>query len=529
MLNYYRDWIKIQNTTLTLNANSIESRLIKLEIELVDREDLSNKYSINVVVVDDFEYIPIRIDTIKISYPKPKIVDISGLLYQFGINQISISLEENDQKVSWAQYNYDKMTIMFSNMTKQDYGDHILRVLIYNSWLKRFFEAYLVVEIYPKNPPTAVGTLSNMTVYQGQDKIILIMQNDIFYDKDDVFSIIINSWDDVLVNIDTSFKNISASDPSSILDFKFNKNFVGNCSSSLIAVDSLLQTASINLNIDVLKCPQDHWIYWNGPYTTDCTQWVSGYIINSSNGKWVTAYEYYDRWVIVIFIIIVFLMTFFTDHDLNASYALLESMTFYWIIFYVFKNKSSYINQYFEQLTMITSHLNSLLVPVYNYFEINNNDEQITYSFVLNWATIIIVIWIYIVYSCFNQKSENTNNQIENSFSKFFSRYIHWSSTYLWFCLFIEIFSINNLLSFRLLSYIAACVFILNSVVFSYWVVFYSAQEWLICSRINIIKKIRIKSIFYDKLKNVDYLLILRYTAVTFNQDRLWKKRALLF
>ena len=60
------------------------------------------------------------------------------------------------------------------------------------------------MEIYPHNPPTVVGTISNITVYQGQDKIKLIIQNDIFYDKDDVFSIIINSWDDVLVNIDTS-------------------------------------------------------------------------------------------------------------------------------------------------------------------------------------------------------------------------------------------------------------------------------------------------------------------------------------
>ena len=377
------------------------------------------------------------------------------------------------------------------------------------------------MEIYPHNPPTAVGTISNMTAYQGQDKIKLIIQNDIFYDTDDVFSIVINSWNDVLVNTDTSLHNISVSNPTSILDLNFNKDFVGNWSSSLIAVDSLVQTASIKFNIHVLKCPQDHWIYWNGPNTKDCTQWVSGYIVNSSNGKWVAADEYYDRWFIAAFIIIVLLMTFFTDHDLNASYVLLESMTFYWIIFYAFKNKASYTSQYFEQLTMITSHLNSLLVPAYNYFEITDNDDQITSSFVLNWATIIIVIWIYIVYSCFSYGSVNTNKQIEHSLLKFFSRYIHWSSTYLWFCLFIEIFSINNPQNFRLLSYIATCVFILTALIFSYWVVFYSTQEWLIWSRFNIIKKIRIKVLFYDKLKKVDYFLILRYTAVAFVQDLL--------
>ena len=147
MLNCFRDWIKMQNTTLMLNPVSIESSPTKLEIELVDRENLSNKYSINIKVVDDFEYILNSIGRIKVSYPKPKIVDVSGLLYQFDINQISVSLEENDQKVSWVQYNNDKMTIIFSNMTKQDYGDHILGVLIYNSWFKRFYEAYLVVKI----------------------------------------------------------------------------------------------------------------------------------------------------------------------------------------------------------------------------------------------------------------------------------------------------------------------------------------------------------------------------------------------
>ena len=145
MLNCFRDWIKIQNNTLTLNTNSLESSPMKLEIELVDRENLINKYSINVIVVDDFEYIANPIGIIKISYPKPKTVDISGLLYQFDINQISISLKENDEQVSWAKFNYDKMMIIFSNMTKQDYGDHNLKVLIHNSWFKKFFEAYLVV------------------------------------------------------------------------------------------------------------------------------------------------------------------------------------------------------------------------------------------------------------------------------------------------------------------------------------------------------------------------------------------------
>ena len=154
----------------------------------------------------------------------------------------------------------------------------------------------------------------------------------------------------MLITSNYSFQNLTLANPSSTFNLKFSKNFVGEWPSSLIAVDSILQTAIIGFIINVLKWPQSYCLYWDSSGTFDWTQWISGYVIDGVNRKWVPEAIYYDGWIIMAFAILIILLTIFTDHDLNASNILLESITIYWMLFMCFKNKAINIKQYYERI-----------------------------------------------------------------------------------------------------------------------------------------------------------------------------------
>ena len=310
------------------------------------------------------------------------------------------------------------------------------------------------------------------------------------------------------------WKKFKEYNPSSTLYFNIYKDYIGNCTSSLIAIDSLLQTASISFNVEVLKWPQENWKYWNGPEIEDWLECVKGYVMSSFNNKWVIAEVYFDRWFIIAFAIIVLLITFFTDHELNASYLLLESITFYWILFYSFKNKASHIKQYFEQLKLIVTHFNSLFFPIYNYFVSTNLENQITSSFTLNWVSIIVIISIFSVLWYLKFKS-NISHKMHSFFSvKKFSKYFHWASSYLLFWAFYEIFGFDNQFDFLLLSYIITFIALIMLFIFSYWFIIYPFQNWWIWSKFFIFEKIRKEFIQIDNLKKTNYMLIIRYNFI---------------
>lgn len=77
-------------------------------------------------------------------------------------------------------------------------------------------------------------------------------------------------------------------------------------------------------------------------------------------------------------------MTVLTEHDLNASYALLESLTCYWMLFAVVETNASYIRQYFDQMLAVVSSCSSLLYPVYVWLGVISSPSGITNSFALN-------------------------------------------------------------------------------------------------------------------------------------------------
>ena len=159
-----------------------------------------------------------------------------------------------------------------------------------------------------------------------------------------------------------------------LLQIMFPKNYIGHWNSSIIAVDFFTQTSIIDFSIEVLKWPQEHWLYWNGPEAIDWTEWIPGFFIDPSTGKWRVGAPYFDSWVIISFVYVILLLTILTDRDVNASYVLLESITLYWMLFLVFEDNEFKIKHYFAQIKIVLTHLNSILIP--NFAKIFKLDEN---------------------------------------------------------------------------------------------------------------------------------------------------------
>ena len=195
--------------------------------------------------------------------------------------------------------------------------------------------------------------------------MVLKISKGFFYSKNEEFSIVFKFCIDVNPNknhSEMSFKNFNS---LTFLQIIFNKKFVGIWESNLIAVDSFMQTSIVTFYFNVLKWPQKYWLYWNSPNLTDCIEWIQGFIVDSSTGEWRMSELLFDKWVIISFVIIVLIITITSDIDLNASYALLENITFYWMLFSIFNVKEYSIKNYFNQISVVITHFNSLIFPLF--------------------------------------------------------------------------------------------------------------------------------------------------------------------
>ena len=322
----YRDWVTFKNKSLTFNPTSTNLGSQPLEVGLVDQQELMTHYILNIQVVDEFKYDPDKLDKIYIRYPKENQVNVSSLFDEFANHRTQVYIKEENETVSWTVFDNKSLIVMISNPIFGDYGEHNLTISIFDEWYSRYFESSFVLDIHFPNPPTAVGSIADVTAYQGQDKVELYIDEGIFYDEDDTFSVIIQWWNNLRISDDVSFNNLTLVNPSNNFDLKFNKNYVGKWESQLIAIDSLLQTAIIDFYVDVLKWPQAHWLYWNGPDLKDCALWIKGFEIDGSTGACSMTQVYFDWWIIIVYVIIVLFATIFTEHDLNASYIFLESI-----------------------------------------------------------------------------------------------------------------------------------------------------------------------------------------------------------
>ena len=302
---------------------------------------------------------------VTIYYPEIVSFNILKLLDQLITHKLSIQIMENNKDVRWAKYEPDNQSIIFSNYTQNDIGEHTLSMSVYDDWFSRYFNSTIMVIISMPHPPSAVGKISNITAYQGQDAVVLYIEEGVFYNKNEVFTLTLSMWTDVYFKSKSTQSIFTEISDFSYYEFTFKKNFIGSWGSSLIAVDSFMQTSLVNFSIEVLKWTQLHWLYWNGPNITQWTEWVRGFIIDLSTGEWRVAEFYFESWIIILFVIVMLLITILSDQDVNVSYVLLESITLYWMLFLTFQENEWRIKQYFEQISVVLTHFNLFLFHLF--------------------------------------------------------------------------------------------------------------------------------------------------------------------
>ena len=478
---------------------------------LVDYEGLSSDYILNINVEDNFVYQPERMKNIILYYPRVANVNISKLLLQFIDHRFVVSIQEKNKVITWAKYEANSQSIIFSNYEKIYYGEHILVISIFDEWFSRYFNSTLISIISFSHPPSVTGNISNITAYQGQEVIGIKIHEGVFYKEYEEFSIVFNLWTDAHVDSKSSLTSIVNINPDIYYEVKFKKIFIGSWESNLIAVDLNKQASLIKFYINVLKWPQIHWLYWNGPNTIEWIEWIPGFFVYTPTGEWRILEFYFDSWVIISFAIVVLLMTILSDHDVNASYILLESITLYWMLFLVFDDREWRIKQYFNQLQIVITHLNSASFPLFSSMFSLNKNTNVTNSFLINWATIIALVFIFLIFQVY-QKISSKFNKIAYLFrTPAISKYLQWALTYTLFWIIFEMFSFEEFTSSRVLSYIIWIIFLWFTSLFIYWFVVYSNKNWWIWSRYHQIYKLRLEFTFFDCLIQENYAMIVRY------------------
>ena len=156
------------------------------------------------------------------------------LLYQSKSHSFSVEIKENNKDIKWAYFEYENSIITIFNYSQAEFGEHSLSILIYDEWFSRYFNSTLKVILSPPLPPSAVGTISNITAYQGQDIVYLKIDEGLFYDHNERFSIVVKCCTEIFMNLKDFNMNYTNWNDLTLLQITFLKQFIGICESNTV-------------------------------------------------------------------------------------------------------------------------------------------------------------------------------------------------------------------------------------------------------------------------------------------------------
>ena len=133
--------------------------------------------------------------------------------------------------------------------------------------------------------------------------------------------------------------------------------------------------------------------------------------------------------------------------------------------------------------------------------------------FFLQWTTIIVTAWIFIIFNSFRKESK----WIRISFIlrvRVFSKYMFWASTYMLFWALWELLAFSRLVYLHILSYIITIIIMLVTSVLSYCFIIYPNEKWWIWNRYTQINKFRLEFSLLDTLNPSYYKFVIRYNLV---------------
>ena len=169
--------------------------------------------------------------------------------------------------------------------------------------------------------------------------------------------------------------------------------------------------------------------------------------------------------------------------------------------------------QYFIQLSVIYTQLGSLVFPYFDWAAHVDSNTGITNSFMINWVTILMIIWAFVLVLVFKHQKAITTKYILLIFrEKALAKYMFWTSTFIIFWMLHEIINVNEFTNFSLLSIVIGLLLAFVFSVLTYWLVIYSSQTWCIWVKYPYLRALREHEFkLLDHLNPDYYNLIVRY------------------
>ena len=193
-------WVIIQNLNLIMDPTFTEIGLKQISLSLVDFQNNSRSYFLDVNIIDTFEFSHPNIPNQTTIYPNPLTFNISEVVSQFKINNITIEIKELGKTISWGTFNSSSQSIVIQNYKAKNIGNHNLTIAIYAPCYSKSFDFNINANILSNFPPSIVGTIEDVIGYQGQTKIIQknISVNNLFYDQTSDVDIVLLGWKDYI-------------------------------------------------------------------------------------------------------------------------------------------------------------------------------------------------------------------------------------------------------------------------------------------------------------------------------------------
>ena len=260
-------WVKINNSTFTINPVRENSGDFKLNIQLVDGVNLTQIVPINLHV----EANPVP----KYIGPQNFTISVGSFLsYTFGKNIISDNdlvsssflFQNSTTFPSWFGFDSNKYSMTIQNLVDSNvgvyYGQFFWKDICPGNDTVNQFKLIVL----PNLPVTLVGSISDINLYKGSDPITVQYPTPLFNDPENNYRIVARA---IITDGDDLDPQILKENGLTSLDFQAASKFVGTIKILLTAIDNVGHEASTSFKIYIATCKSTICDSCNGPTTSD--------------------------------------------------------------------------------------------------------------------------------------------------------------------------------------------------------------------------------------------------------------------
>ena len=197
------------------------------------------------------------------------------------INTFNLNVIENQQFFdAYFNYSENQYSLSVLKTTNSNIGNATVWLVIKDNDGTLYQTNYFYIEVVINYPPTAVYKFNNFIFYQGNLNNMIPISGLLFL-NDDNYTLTFKEWF-VNNNLIVSFSIPTYIDDNLVsIGIYFANNFIGKWVYEIVDTDSLLQTAIIQINIQVVSWAQKEWILCSGPNQSNWKMCIDGYKLMS--------------------------------------------------------------------------------------------------------------------------------------------------------------------------------------------------------------------------------------------------------